>query len=169
MNRKSDFVSREGAVTPELIGIIRAQYALDWHGLHGITHFERVRDNGIKVAALTGATTNLVELFAFLHDSKRENDSSDPGHGARAALFVRQLNSSHLFLSPHELDLLAYACEHHTDGKTGGDITVQTCWDADRLDLWRASIWPREEYLCTEAARSKEMILWASSRVPIKP
>ncbi|MBI5252302.1 MAG: hypothetical protein HY912_22640 [Desulfomonile tiedjei] len=125
-----------------------------------------MRENGLKVASSTGAVTKIVELFAFFHDSKRVNESRDPGHGARAAAFVKELNGSFLFLDPYELDLLTYACRHHTDGKTEGDITVQTCWDADRLDLWRASIWPREEYLCTEAARAPEMIRWACSRVP---
>ncbi len=165
MTYKFQHMCDQSTVTPELVEVIRSQYALSWHGIHGISHFERVRENGLKVAQSTGATPNIVELFAYLHDSKRLNDSRDPGHGARAAAFVRELNGLFLFLSPYELDLLAYACEYHADGKTEGDIAVQTCWDADRLDLWRASIWPQEEYLCTEVARTPEMIQWASSRV----
>jgi uncharacterized protein len=30
---------------------------------------------------------------------------------------------------------------------------VQTCWDADRLDLGRVGIIPRPDRLCTEEAR----------------
>jgi uncharacterized protein len=33
------------------------------------------------------------------------------------------------------------------------DVTVQTCWDADRLDLVRIDIQPEAERLCTDAAR----------------
>jgi uncharacterized protein len=166
MKSRSDFLSYPSVVTPELVQAIRDQYAINWQGIHGITHFQRVRENGLKVARLTGAIPAVVELFAFLHDSKRINDARDSGHGARGAAFAKKLKGSLLFLSDHEFDLLVYACEHHTDGKTEGDITVQTCWDADRLDLWRASIWPKDEYLCTEAARSPALIQWASSRIP---
>ena len=38
------------------------------------------------------------------------------------------------------------------------DVTIQTCWDADRLDLWRIGIEPRPEYLYTEMAKKTEMI-----------
>jgi uncharacterized protein len=165
MNDRCDAGFMPNPVTPELIEVVRDQYALDWHGLHGISHFNRVRENGLRVAESTGAMLHIVQLFAFLHDSKRVNDAKDPGHGPRAAAFARELNGSVFSLSPYELDLLAYACEHHTEGMTEGDITVQTCWDADRLDLWRASIWPKAEYLCTDAARSPEMIHWASKRI----
>lgn len=32
------------------------------------------------------------------------------------------------------------ACNQHTVARTHGDITVQTCFDADRFDLARARI-----------------------------
>lgn len=32
------------------------------------------------------------------------------------------------------------ALAYHSDGYTEGDITVQVCWDADRLDLGRVGI-----------------------------
>lgn len=157
-----------GIITPDLIRVIQQGYAINWNGIHGISHFQRVRENGLKLSGLTGANPSVVELFAFFHDSKRINDAGDPGHGSRAAEFVRKLNGSAFFLERDELELLAFACEHHTDGLTEGDITVQTCWDADRLDLWRASIWPDRDRMCTEAARSEELIRWASSRIRLQ-
>jgi uncharacterized protein len=42
--------------------------------------------------------------------------------------------------------------------------TIQTCWDADRLDLGRVGITPHPSRLCTEAARRPEMIRWADGR-----
>ncbi len=50
----------------------------------------------------------------------------------------------------------------HTDGLTDGDVTLQTCWDADRLDLGRVGITPDADLLCTDAARA--LIDWADAR-----
>jgi uncharacterized protein len=106
----------------------------------------------------------VVELFAFLHDSKRQNEWRDPDHGPRAARFARRLWGSVLDLDAHDFELLALACRDHSDGLTKGDVTVLTCWDADRLDLGRVGIKPRPVHLCTEAARDPAMIEWAHSR-----
>jgi uncharacterized protein len=62
------------------------------------------------------------------------------------------------------MDLLTIACMEHTDGKTEADITIQTCWDSDRLDLGRAGYFPHPRKLCTQAARDPEMIAWANER-----
>jgi uncharacterized protein len=45
-----------------------------------------------------------------------------------------------------------------------GDVTVQTCWDADRLDLGRVGIRPVASRLCTPAARAPDVIAWAYAR-----
>ena len=109
----------------------------------------------------TGANPDIVELFAFLHDSKRLNDGRDPQHGARAARFAAGLRGSLLSLADGDFELLRFACEFHTDGLTEADVTVQTCWDADRLDLGRIGINPDPRRLCTPAAREPETIEWA--------
>jgi uncharacterized protein len=67
-------------------------------------------------------------------------------------------------LSDDDFELLATACAYHTDGLTEGDITVQTCWDADRLDLGRVGITLEPACLCTANARTPEMIRWANER-----
>jgi uncharacterized protein len=112
----------------------------------------------------TGANTTVVELFAFLHDSCRRNDGYDPEHGARAADFAQSLHGSVFTLSLNELDLLVEACQGHTHGKHSDNMTVQTCWDADRLDLGRVGIRPVPERLCTDAASKPEIIEWAYVR-----
>ena len=43
------------------------------------------------------------------------------------------------------------------------DITIQSCWDSDRLDLWRAGIEPDPKYLYTETAKELKTISWAKS------
>jgi uncharacterized protein len=52
-----------------------------------------------------------------------------------------------------EMSLLIDACTRHSDGHLEADVTVQTCWDADRLDLPRVGIRPLPQFLCTEAAK----------------
>jgi len=147
-----------------LIRTIREQFALDWNGIHGASHWARVRENGLRLAALTGAKANVVELFAFLHDSKRQNDGYDPEHGQRAASFAQGLAGSAFSLQAHDLELLLTACRGHSDGIMVGDITVLTCWDADRLDLGRVGIRPDPDLLCTPAARDPDFLELAHLR-----
>jgi uncharacterized protein len=151
-------------VTPELLQVIRRQFAIDWQGPHGIRHWERVRENGLRLARETGANTTVVELFAFLHDSRRLNEWEDAGHGARAAEFLLTLQGRFFHVTDEELALLADACLHHSDGYMDGDVTVRTCWDADRLDLGRVGVRPDPRYLCTEAARDPQILAWANER-----
>lgn len=151
-------------ISQELVGIIRAQYALPWHGVHGWPHWVRVRENGLRLAEVTGARPDVVELFAMLHDSRRRNEGRDPHHGRRASLFALGLAGSAFELEPGDLQLLLEACEGHTGHRTAGDVTVLTCWDADRLDLGRVGIRPSPERLCTAAAREPGMIEWAYRR-----
>jgi uncharacterized protein len=151
-------------IAQALVRIIRDQFALDWHGIHGVPHWTRVRDNGLRLAKVNGANQRVVELFAFLHDSRRVTDGHDPEHGPRAALYARALVGSAFELDPFDLDLLVTACHGHSDGLTEGDLTVLTCWDADRLDLGRVGIKPHPDRLCTEAAREEWVLEWAYRR-----
>ncbi len=148
----------------ELMRVVRSQFALEWKGIHGAPHWVRVRDNGLRLAEATGARHDVVELFALLHDSKRLNEGHDPLHGARAASFAQTLAGTAFELDPHDLDLLMAACRGHSDGLTAGDVTVLTCWDADRLDIGRIGIKPDPARLCTEAAREPGMLEWAFAR-----
>jgi uncharacterized protein len=154
--------------TPEALGaLVRA--IVDGHhargrGIHGVAHWGRVLENGLRLADATGANRTVVTLFAAFHDARRVNDHLDPGHGLRGARLARELRERWLDLSDLEMDLLAYACAHHTDGLTEADATVQACWDADRLDLPRVGIAVRRDRLCTGAARDAGMIAWAERR-----
>ena len=151
-------------VSPELVGVLRHRFALRWKGIHGAAHWARVRWNGRALAERTGANRTVVELFAMVHDVCRANDHHDPQHGARAATFVHELRGSVIWISEAEAQLLAYACTHHSDGYTEADVTVQTCWDADRLDLGRVGIRPDPRYLCTPAAKDRRLLEVAYER-----
>lgn len=63
-------------ISSELIHEIRAQYTLPWRGTHGVTHWARVRETGLHLAARTGAYPAVVELFAVLCDARRRNEGS---------------------------------------------------------------------------------------------
>lgn len=107
------------------------------------------------LANQNGANRHVVELFAFFHDSRRFNEHMNYGHGARGAALASLLKGRYFDATDEEMDLLQFACVHHSDGMTLGNTTVLTCWDADRLDLGRVGITPRAKYLGTEAARSQ--------------
>lgn len=151
-------------VSQDLIGIIQEEFALSLDGIHGTSHWRRVRENGLRLTELTGAKRDVVELFAYLHDSKRLNDGFDYDHGRRAAEFVKTLDASLIPLSEGDLQLLVYACLYHSMNITEAEITIQTCWDADRLDLGRIGIKPSARYLCTPAAKQPGTIEWAFRR-----
>jgi len=142
----------------------KARFALDLRGVHGIRHWTRVRENGHRLAKHTGADKQLVELFADLHDCCRENDRHDPGHGERAADFARSLLRTLIHLADEEFALLYEAIRDHEAGRTRADVTVMTCWDADRLDLGRVRRRPDPRYLCTEFAKRTAAIEWAYKR-----
>ena len=129
------------------------QFVLSLDGPHGVFHWARVCENGRLLAPLTGATLEIVELFSIFHDAKRSNDGADPDHGRRSADYVRSLGQARLGLSERDFELLVMACARHSDGLMAGDVTVQTCWDADRLDISRVGIRLDSKRLCTEAAR----------------
>ncbi len=147
-----------------IVYAIKDSYALSLEGTHGIAHWARVMENGIKLAKLTGANPKVVRLFALFHDSKRLNEWDDPKHGLRGAEFVTLFPKTWLDLTADELELLKKACTHHTHGRTDQDTTVQTCWDSDRLDLGRCGVSPDPRFLCTQAAKRPEIIAWALDR-----
>ena len=149
---------------PSILKAILDQYTLPWNGAHGIAHWARVMENGLRLTKATGANVEVVKLFAIFHDCRRINESTDPGHGPRAADFAANLRGREFDLPDEEFKLLHRACAGHTNERTHPDITIQTCWDSDRLDLGRVGVTPHPSRLCTEAAKSPEVLKWADGR-----
>ena len=151
-------------LSTELVAHLRASFLLDWRGIHGSPHWARVRANGLYIAQRNGANAKVVELFAFLHDARREHDGHDDTHGSRSAALAVKLNGRFFSLSEDELELLTWACRDHSEGHLDADVTVQTCWDADRLDLGRVGIRPDPDRLCTPEARDRIAVALRRSR-----
>ncbi|MCO4836223.1 MAG: hypothetical protein KC481_21425 [Acidimicrobiaceae bacterium] len=149
---------------PLVLKTVLEDYALPINGDHGVAHWARVLENGLRLSEETGANIEVVQLFAVLHDSRRQNEVTDPQHGPRAAELALQLRGSVIDLDDHALDLLNRACHGHTHERTHPDVTIQTCWDSDRLDLGRVGITPHPSRLCTEVAKRPETIKWADGR-----
>ena len=96
----------------------------------------------------------VVSLFAYLHDSCRNDDGEDYQHGERAAEWMETLRDSYLrTLTDEEYSLLKEACRLHTIEHKTGNPTIDACFDADRLDLWRVGITPNPYRLATEKGK----------------
>jgi uncharacterized protein len=150
-------------ITLDLLSKIREQYSLNWHGTHGVIHWHRVYENGIRLAEQEGVNAKVVQLFSVFHDSQRMNENIDRNHGKRGAELAAKLRG-YLPLDNDEFTLLTIACCLHTSEHTHDDITVQACFDSDRMDLGRVGIKPDAFYLCTQMAKMSETIDWALRR-----
>jgi len=145
-----------------IIEAVLRDYPLARHGYHGVGHWARVLTNGLRLAEATGADIEVVTLFAMFHDSRRENDDVDPGHGQRGAEFARTVRGRLFELDDVRFELLCEACRLHTKAQPSADATLIACWDADRLDLPRVGIEVDPERLSGAAARG--LIGWAERR-----
>ena len=154
----------EGIDTTGILEAVARQYRLYWRGIHGISHWARVMHNGLLIADATGADKRVVTLFALFHDACRHNDGHDPQHGTRGAALALSLRGELFQLEDEPMELLHYACCRHTDGLTEADVTVQACWDADRLDLGRVGMTPMAKYLCTSYAKQRHVMREACRR-----
>jgi uncharacterized protein len=151
-----------------LLTAILKDYALPIDGDHGVSHWARVFENGRRLCERTNANLDVVSLFAVLHDSQRVNELHDPQHGPRAAEFAKRIRGKLIELDDESFHSLCIACEGHTHERTHADVTIQTCWDSDRLDLGRVGITPHRDYLCTAAAKDPKMIRWADGRAALR-
>lgn len=147
---------------PAILSVIVDGYTLPLTGYHGLLHWARVWENGLRVASENGADEEVVRLFALFHDARRVNEHIDPDHGTRGGDLAHALRGTLVHLDDTRFELLYEACRLHTDGHISGDATMLACWDADRLDLGRVGIHPKAELLCTDTARA--LVPWAQER-----
>lgn len=155
------------SVLKRCVDRVRLRYRLRWEGLHGASHWARVLENGLRLAASTPEIRmDVVSSFAVLHDSCRQNDLVDPRHGARAAVLVRDLSrDGFLPMDEDGVVLLEKACRTHTGGRIPEVPTVMACWDSDRLDLPRiAGVEVRVEWLGSPLAKESLFVEAATQR-----
>ena len=160
-------------ITLELMTEIKKHYCLNWLGTHGLPHWHRVYTNGLRLSEQEGVNVKVVQLFSVFHDSQRRNEGTDEGHGSRGAQLALKLRDL-CSVDDDEFELLTMACGLHTSARTHEDITVQACFDSDRLDLGRVGNYPDPNFLCTPMAKEKKTIEWAyhqslNSSLPAMP
>ena len=83
------------------------------------------------------------------------NEHLDPKHDPRGTESAISLQG-HFSLTDEELDLLHQTCSFHTKEAIHKNITIQTCFDSDRLDLDRGGIIPVPQLLCTDHSQVKK-------------
>ena len=149
----------------KILDTAKARYSLNPTGIHGIAHWKRVMENGLKLAEHNGANKDIVQLFALLHDCCRQDDGSDIEHGPRAAEFTRTLRNRLIFAEDEQFEKLTRAIHGHTNELHTDDLDIGTCWDADRLDIGRVfGVKPSRRYLNTDIAKKNWILDWAFKR-----
>ena len=160
--------SEVDAIQPDhkLLAVAKKEFSrhMNIYGEHGLNHWKRVRENGLVLSRLNGANRHVVVMFSIFHDCRRVSEGDDKLHGYASAKFL--LDHRELIpLDDADFELLRRACYDHNNGITDDpDITVKTCWDADRLDLGRVGKMPHPNHLCTDEAKDAQMIEWAYKR-----
>ena len=147
-------------LTRELLRFIRTRYQLDWHGIHGVSHWARVRARGLALSRETGASPDVVTLFAFLHDCARLDDHRDFGHGDRAAALIPRLNGRYFLLPAAEEALLIEAI---AGGRyvVGSLLPLLKCQLGRRLDrLARRDGAQLSRYAAEVIGGTRRSVLW---------
>lgn len=143
----------------------RDRFALGPWSVHGPDHWQRVKENGLRLARANNADQELIELFALLHDCCRGDDGADMQHGPRAVAYMDSLRGDLLKgLGQARYACLREAVRDHTRGKVSDDPTIGACWDADRLDIGRVKMTVQRRFLSTREAKKESVIKWARQR-----
>jgi len=132
---------------------VKRQSLLDPSSIHGPEHWKYVERNGLLLAKLNGADETVVRLFALFHDSRRFDDGYDREHGPRGAELAKMMRGTLYDITDYQYKMLINACEWHTIKRSTGIITIDTCFDADRLDLPRAGYIPDPKKMATADGR----------------
>ena len=140
----------------KLLSLIRKTKPIWDSEWHGISHWERVRENAELIAQSNGGNLKIVGYFSYLHDSCRENEDEDPQHGPRAVEFAKK-HRDVIDLNDDEFRVMCRACSGHTFSMPGDskviNSTLAACWDGDRLDLPRVGITPDPQYLFSDLGK----------------
>jgi len=139
-------------IKPEVLDILREKSAFFDSPVHGISHWQTVEHNGHYLADFNGADKNVISYFAYFHDCMRENEYEDSKHGLRGAQFARE-HRKLIDLTEIQFGQLTDACKGHTYGRRPECATINTCWDADRLDIGRVGITSNSEFLHSDEAK----------------
>lgn len=140
--------------------------------LHGVAHWTRVHRYGLLLAEtleLSESEKIAVALFGWTHDLARTDDGGGNQHSIDGAEYVAHVTNTLFSDFPKDtLTIVQNAIRYHSDGMNAEEAlyslslandsswsrsailnTIGCCWDADRLDLLRLGIVPRESKMST--------------------
>lgn len=140
------------------------EYQLDLlNGMNGLNHWSRIIENAFLLSEYNKANKKVLVAFAFFHKIKRNNEEQDTNEGYKGAQLLRYYENE-LGLNEEEFDQAYFACVNFNEFKTHDNLTIATCWDAERLDLMRTGLYPREDDLQSTYAKNAGTITWAVRR-----
>ena len=139
-------------IKPEVLDLLRKESAFFDSPVHGVSHWQTVEQNGHYLADFNGADKKVISYFAYFHDCMRENEYEDSKHGLRGARFAEK-HRKLIDLTETQFKQLTDACKGHTYGRRPECVTINICWDADRLDIGRVGITPSSEFLHSDEAK----------------
>lgn len=144
----------------DVLDHLQGLFRLEWQGIHGLPHWVRLMQYGMRIAEREGGDPWVVAWFAILHDHQRWDDGDDRHHGPRAADAMVDVQALGWFddLNPTQIDLITEAVRHHSDGWIHSNPSIGACWDGDRLDLVRLGIAPSIGLLSTNTAKKMASI-----------
>lgn len=136
---------------------------------HGVDHWDRVAKFG-RMLYQEEADLDVILAFAYLHDAERVHNGRDINHGQRASGLIDTIRHTQLeALNDEQINKLKRACALHTIEHGTGDITIDICFDADRMDLPRVGIIPSSQRMATkkgtELVANPQYIEWYCSWV----
>ena len=127
-----------------------SRWSEDMGRTHGVEHWDRVAKFG-SMLYQEGADMDVILAFAYLHDAERMHNGRDINHGQRASGLIDAIRHTQLeALSDEQIAKLKRACELHTIQHRTGDLTIDICFDADRMDLPRVGIIPSPKRMATK-------------------
>jgi|GEM_PF-3427158 len=68
-NNQPEYGDLVPGITPSLMNFLHNRFHLGKTSIHGPLHWQRVWENGQRLALLNGANLMVVALFAFTHES----------------------------------------------------------------------------------------------------
>jgi uncharacterized protein len=125
----------------KLVKEILSQFKINKRGVHGPSHWARVKHHGLIIGEQVGADLEVIKLFAFLHDSQRLSEYRDPEHGLRAAQYAKSLNGKFFDLNTDQMDLLTTAMEGHSEGDLGKREKIRNHANQNGTDYSSNSNW----------------------------
>ena len=147
-------------VTQPYVDFLARQYQLNHNRCHDIEYWFRVIINGRLIAA----DIEVIEHFALLHDMVRKDEKWGSLHGNRSVQFALSLSGSWIKLNRFQMQQLTEACRDHSMGHLSKDLTIQACWDADRLDVGKLDNMPNHTYPATNIASDPKFVKTAIER-----